>query len=92
MWLLKLHFSISVLCMLTFIGFRAVYRQQIKENGWIDEQKKKKKSIFFYFVFFVPIMNFLSVIILFMMIGMKKRDFDKMCEDTKKDSEVSGHE
>ena len=43
MWLLKLHFSISVLCMLTLIGFKLVYKQQINDNGWIDEKKKKKK-------------------------------------------------
>lgn len=88
MWLLKLHFSISVLCMLTFIGFKAVYKQQMKDNGWIDGEEKKKKSIFAYFMFFVPIMNVLFVIIMFLMIGMKKKDFDKMCEDAKKDSEV----
>lgn len=75
MWLLKLHFSISVLCMLTFIGFKAVYKQQMKDNGWIDEEKKKKKSVFSYFMFFVPIMNVLFVIIMFLMIGMKKKGF-----------------
>ncbi len=91
MWLLKLHFSISVLCMLTGIGFRTVYRQQIKDNGWIDGGKVKKKSIFGYFMFFVPIMNILTVILMFVMIGMKKNDFDKMCEDAKS-NEASGHE
>lgn len=92
MWLLKLHFSISVLCMLTFIGFKSVFKQQMKDNGWIDEEKKKKKSIFAYFTFFVPIMNILFVIIMFLMICMKKKDFYKMCEDAKKDSEVSTHD
>ena len=92
MWLLKLHFSVSVLCMLTFIGFKSVYKQQMKDNGWIDEEKKKRKSIFSYFMFFVPIMNILFVIIIFLMIGMKKKDFDKMCEDAKKDNEVSTHD
>lgn len=92
MWLLKLHFSISVLCMLTFIGFKSVYKQQMKDNGWIDEEKKKKKSIFAYFMFFVPIMNILFVIIMFLMIFMKKKDFDKMCDDAKKDREVSTHD
>lgn len=88
MWLLKLHFSISVLCMLTFIGFKKVYKQQMKENGWIDEEKKKKKSMFAYFMFFVPIMNILFVIIMFLMICIRKNDFDRMCEESKKDSEV----
>lgn len=85
MWLLKLHFSISILCMLTFVGFKSVYKQQMKENGWINEEKKKKKSIFAYLMFFVPIMNVLFVVIMFLMIGMKKKDFDKMCEDAKKE-------
>lgn len=85
MWLLKLHFSISVLCLVTFLGFKAVYKQQIKDNGWGNEDKKKK-SIGATFIFFVPIMNVLSVILLFMMISVKKKDFDKMCEDTKKDN------
>lgn len=92
MWLLKLHFSISVLCMLTFIGFKSLYKQQMKDNGWIDEEKKEKKSIFAYFMFFVPIMNILSVIIMFLMIYMKKKDFDKMCDDAKKDNEASNHD
>lgn len=73
--------------MLTFLGFREVYRQQVKDNGWIDEENKKKKGIFGYFMFFVPIMNVLAVIIMFLMIFVKKNDFDKMCEDTKKDKE-----
>lgn len=92
MWLLKLHFSISVLCMLTLIGFKLVYKQQINDNGWIDEKKKKKKSISVYLMSFVPIMNVLLVVIMLLMISMKKKDFDKMCEDAKKDKEVSTHD
>ena len=91
MWLLKLHFSISVLCLITFLGFRTVYRQQIKDNGWGSEDRKIK-NVGAIFIFFVPIMNILSVILLLMMIAVKKKDFDKMCEDTKKDSEVSGND
>ena len=87
MWLLKLHFSISVLCLITFFGFRAVYKELIKDNGW-GSGYKKKKSICASFIFFVPIMNVLSVILLFMMISVKKKDFDKICEDAKKDNEV----
>lgn len=87
MWLLKLHFSISVLCLITFIGFRNVYRETVKDNGWIDDEIKKKKSISVYFMFFVPIMNIIMVILEFMMICVKKKDFDKMCEETKKNRE-----
>lgn len=87
MWLLKLHFSISVLCLITFIGFRNVYRETVKDNGWIDDEIKKKKSISVYFMFFVPIMNIIMVILEFMMICVKKKDFDKMCEEAKENSE-----
>ena len=49
MWLLKLHFSISVLCLLTFLGFRMVYKEQVKENGYVPDEKKKK-GLSFYFI------------------------------------------
>lgn len=88
MWLLKLHFSISVLCLLTFIGFKVVFKQLIKDNGWIGDEKRKRKSILSYFIFFIPLMNVIMVIVMFLLIGMKKKDFDKICEDAKKDNEV----
>lgn len=86
MWLLKLHFSISVLCLVTFIGFVKVFKQQIKINGWANGEEKNKKSIFKYFIFFVPIMNIMAVIIMFVMISVKKKDFEQMCEESKKDN------
>lgn len=88
MWLLKLHFSISVLCLLTFIGFKVVFKQLIKDNGWIGDEKRKRKSILSYFIFFIPLMNVIMVIVMFLLIGMKKKDFDKICEDAKKDNEA----
>lgn len=84
MWLLKLHFAISVLCLLTFHGFGAVYKQQIKDNGWGNDNEKKKRITGLSFFFFVPIMNILLVVVLFMMIGVKKKDYDKMCNESKK--------
>lgn len=89
MWLLKLHFSISVLCLITFIGFREVCRQNIKDNGWHNGEEKKKQQISGYLIFFVPIMNVLAVIVEFVIISMKKEDFDKMREEAKKNSEES---
>lgn len=82
MWLLKLHFSISILCLLTFLGFRMISREQIKENGYGGVNKKKSA----YFIFFVPILNILSVIVLLMMITMKKDDLEKKCEEWKNES------
>ena len=58
MWLLKLHFAISVLCLITFIGFREVFREQILKNGYIPA---KKKRISGYLIFFVPILNICSL-------------------------------
>lgn len=85
MWLLKLHFSISVLCLLTFLGFRVVYKEQVKDNGYVPD-KKRKKGISFYFIFFVPILNIISVIVILMMIAMKKEDLEKKCEEWKNES------
>lgn len=82
MWLLKLHFSISVLCLLTFLGFRMISREQIKKNGYGSTNKK----ISAYFIFFVPILNILSVIVLLMMIAMKKEDLENKCEEWKNES------
>ena len=90
MWLLRFHFAISVLCLITFIGFRTVYDDAIKENGWIDDKKPKKMSA--WLIFFVPLMNILSVACLFMMIFVKKQDFEKKCEEAKKNHEVSADE
>lgn len=85
MWLLKLHFSISVLCLMTFLGFRMVYKEQVKENGYVPNEKKKKR-ISSYFIFFVPILNILSVFVILMMIAMKKEDLEKKCEEWKNES------
>lgn len=78
MWLLKLHFSISVLCFLTYMGFRAVFKEKMKENGYLQEKKKKKLST--WPLFFVPFLNIMLVITLFLMIAMKKDDLEKKCE------------
>lgn len=88
MWLLKLHFSISVLCLITFIGFRNVYKQTIKDNGWLDGETENKKKPSGYLIFFVPIMNVISVFLMFVMIFMKKKEFDKICEESKKREET----
>lgn len=83
MWLLNLHFSISVLCLLTFVGFKHIFKDMIKENGYIDEKNVKKKSIFNYWIFFIPFFNVLVVIMEFIMISIKKSDLEKWCEEHK---------
>lgn len=84
MWLLKLHFSISVLCFLTYMGFRVVFKEKMKENGYLQEKKKKKLST--WLLFFVPILNIMLVITLFLMIVMKKDELEKKCEELKEAS------
>ena len=81
MWLLKLHFSISVLCLITFIGFAKVCKEQIIENGWIQRDKKEKKKISVYLIFFVPILNVLADLIIFAMILCKKSDIDEKVKE-----------
>ena len=88
MWLLKLHFAISVLCLLTFIGFRTVGNEAIKNNGYIDDEKKKK-GVTAYWIFFIPILNIICVIVLFVMIGTKKTDLDKWLEEQSQKKEVN---
>lgn len=87
MWLLKLHFSISVLCFLTYMGFRAVFKEKMKENGYLQEKKKRKLST--WLLFLVPILNILLVITLFLMIVMKKDELDKKCNELKEASAES---
>lgn len=76
MWLIRLHIAISILCLITFVGFKSVFKESIRNNGWLSE--KKKKNVFAWLVFFVPIMNILMILAVFMMIGMKKADFDEL--------------
>ncbi len=68
MWLLKLHFAISILILITVLGFIWACKDQIIENGWIDEKKKKKFPN--YLPFFVPILNVVMLIGLFVMVGV----------------------
>lgn len=80
MWLLKLHFAISILCWLTFLGFRTIFKETIKENGY--EISKKPKAI--HWIFFIPILNIATVLVLFVEITITKQDLDKWCEEQKK--------
>lgn len=83
MWLLKFHLAFSILCLITFLGFRMVFRQQIINNGWADGEKQKRKMNG-YLLFFVPILNVLTVVLYIVMISVKKADYDKFVEENKK--------
>lgn len=86
MWLLKLHIGISILCLLTFYGFRTVFKEVLEQNGYLKE--KKKPTITGWLVFFVPILNVAAVVVLFVTLTMTKEELNKWCEDYKKSKNV----
>lgn len=87
MWLLKLHFSISVLCLLAFLGIRKVWGDTIKENGYQGERKKKLVP---YWLFFAPGINIFMVVIILLMSAMKKEDLEKKLEEMRQSEADNG--
>ena len=83
MFLLKFHFSFSILCLLTFIGFRTVFHDLIIKNGYKKSEKRKLSG---YLIFFIPILNIISVFVLFLMIAYKEEDFYKLLGITKENN------
>lgn len=91
MWLLKLHFAISILCLLVVIGVNTVLRQMVLDNGW----GKKRHSVIevisstirLGFICFIPLVNFFVVLAAFVMIFVKKDDYDKWSEKAKNNKE-----
>jgi hypothetical protein len=85
MWLLKLHFAFSILCMITFFGVMMFSKDVLKRNGYVDEIEGKKNiryclkhirsSISLILLMFVPILNVSGIIIIFQMIRMSKDEF-----------------
>ena len=81
MWLLKLHFALSILILITFLGFKWACKELIVKNGWLgDEPEKGKKKYKNYIGFFVPVLNIFMLIGLFVMVALTKEEFDKMGE------------
>ena len=80
MWLLKFHLAFSILCLITFLGSREIYKDAIRKNGWKNEEEKKE-SFSAFWVFFVPVINVMAVILVFVMAGMTKEKFDQMVEE-----------
>lgn len=81
MWLLKLHIAFSILCLLTFVGFRTVFKDLILENGY--EPSKKKAGIGSYWVFFIPLLNIAFVLMLFVMMVVKQEKLLNWAEEQK---------
>lgn len=82
MWLLKFHFAFSVMCLLTFVGFKHVFGKVIKDNGWLEESKRKF-AFLSYWIFFIPFLNILVLFCLFLMIASKKDELEKKLEELK---------
>ena len=82
MWLLKLHFAFSILCMITFFGVTIFMKDVLKRNGYMDEIEGKKNiryylrhirsSISLILQMFVPILNVSVIILIFQMTRMSK--------------------
>ena len=85
MWLLKLHFAFSILCLITFFGVMMFSQDVLKRNGYVDEIEGKKNIRYYLrcirsfisliLLMFVPILNISGVIIIFQMIRMSKVEF-----------------
>lgn len=93
MWLLKLHFAFSILCMITFFGVMMLSKDVLERNGYVDKIEGKKNiryylrhirsSISLILLMFVPILNISGVIIIFQMIRMSKDEFMDWQQDIK---------
>ena len=81
MWLLKLHIAISILCLLTFYGFRTVFNELLEQNGYLKVKGQKKKG---FWLFFVPILNVAFVVMLLVMLTTTKEELNKWCEEHKR--------
>ena len=89
MWLIKLHIAFSVLCLVTFLGFRTVFRDAIKQNGWIPETKgaKKRNKLSAYLMLFCPIMNMLCVLMVLIEATVTKVDDEEWAANVGKKEE-----
>ena len=58
MWLMKLHFAVSILCLLGFIGMKIVFSERIKRFS----KKGGKKRLRNYLIFFCPVVNIMFFI------------------------------
>lgn len=86
MFLIKLHIEISILILITAIGFLILGKEQIKKNGWVDLiDTNKKKDIRVFLIFFVPISNILMLLLIFVTIFKTREEIENMMEENEKD-------
>ena len=79
MWLLKFHLCVSILCLITFVGFAIVFKKSIEQNGWGSKKYPLIKRMIAYLAFFVPVLNMVTVLGVFIMIFITKEDLDRTC-------------
>ena len=78
MFLLRLHISISILLLLMGEGTSIVFRNLVIKNGW-EISKGVKRIINFAkrcFMYFIPLLNLMTVTVIFIQLVFKKEDFD----------------
>lgn len=78
MWLLRLHIAISILLLLAGEGTSIVFRKLIIKNGW-EVSKGIKRIINFikrFFIYFIPLVNLIIVMAIFLQLFLGKEDFD----------------
>ena len=80
MWLLKLHFAFSILCIITFFGVMMFSKDKKNIRYYL---RHIRSSISLILLMFVPILNISGVIIIFQMIRMSKDEFMDWQQDIK---------
>ena len=79
MWLLELHFSISFLLLIASYVLVILFKEKLKANGWIKQERKKNAK--YLMVFLVPIINVMVVIFLLLMIGHNEEELKQILND-----------
>lgn len=95
MWLLKLHFAFSILCLITFFGVMMFSQDVLKRNGYMIEIKGKKNIRNYLRILqlllrsilklFIPFLNVVNVIAIFVMIGIPIDELMKHLDEKQKD-------
>ena len=74
MWLLKLHFAISILCLMAGFGFAIVLNKIHKTIG----KPTAKHKIYNFYLYFIPVLNILIPIAFAHKILNSKDDVEKL--------------
>lgn len=73
MWLLQLHFAVSILLFLTFVGIKTLFYGTIEANGWLEDGERISKD---YLLFIIPIIQWMTIFMAIGMIFITKEQFD----------------